>query len=270
MTETNIFLAALIFALRVGLIGAGWCWILRKEDPDRLYTWLTTWCLGLIGSALIACTLGFAGHYRPGIEWTCIGVLSVTGFVLGRIRGQRIDFAERLSGAALFFGIVLIALLLPQRGEWIAGGWDPGVYINQGVAFERNGAFDIPDDFFEHPDFEKSQMLFSDVVNKRWERYPGFIANNHVDGLRFEFFRLTPSMNAVLVRSGGLRLLHRGNTIFAILTVMALVVWLRESGRHPWAWLAGVFLVFQPIWLYHSHTPTTEMLQLLILLFFAI
>lgn len=73
----------------------------------------------------------------------------MTGIILmGGITGRLIKpgyfrslfYYHAIGMVALWIGFFIV-LLLPQRGEWVVGGWDPGVYLNQGVLVSQQGSF---------------------------------------------------------------------------------------------------------------------------------
>jgi hypothetical protein len=224
---------------------------------------------GLMVNLLVVIFLGEAGWYRPGIEWGLLGAVTSAGLAAAWFRSSpslRRHAALSLPVSALFAGCVCVALLLPSRGEWVLGGWDPGVYVNEGIALARHGTLHPPDRLFSDSLTKAEKKVFTRTGHRRTERFPGVVVDSGKKAFTFEFYRLLPSMIALAYRTGGLPAAVRVNTILGglALLILAAVLWRGSGGPH--AFFATVLLALQPVWLYHTHTPVTEMLQLVLIL----
>lgn len=275
MTDSALA-AALLLALRLLIPGLAWSWPLYpamsksgSQPAAMAVTGSATLLTGLVVNLLLVLILGEAGLYLPAIEWGLLGALTATGAALGfaRHRGAlRRHAALSLPVAALFALGVFVVLLLPARGEWILGGWDPGVYINEGIALEKTGTLHPDDSFFADNFSGEEKKAFTRTGHGRTERFPGIVVDDERRAFTFEFFRLTPAMIALLHRSGGLTAAVRVNTVLGLLTLLfiAALLWTGTGGTH--ALFTTALLASQPIWLYHTHTPVSEMLHLTLIL----
>jgi hypothetical protein len=173
----------------------------------------------------------------------------------------------RLSWGGLIVILIgwVVLMNLPRRGEWIAGGWDPGVYVNQGVAIAERGGFNrwLPPVFTELTETELAAFTRRhgrDFV----ECYPGGPLK---DGrAQAYFFNATPLVIATAQHAGGLRLATRANAAVGLLAViMFAAVVLTATHRPAWALGAGALFLIQPLFLYHLHTPVAEVLELFVI-----
>jgi hypothetical protein len=218
---------------------------------------------------LVVLFLGETGWYRPTVEWGILGALTSAGIaaaVFQNPHSLRRHAVHSLPVAAAFALGVCVVLLIPSRGEWILGGWDPGVYVNEGIALEQHGTLHPPDRLFSDSLTESEKKAFTRTGHNRTERFPGVVVDSDRGAFTFEFFRLLPSMIALTYRTGGLPAAVRVNAILGglALLILAAVLWRGTGGPH--ALFATMILAFQPIWLYHTHTPVSEMLHLVLIL----
>ncbi len=259
----------ILFLLRVILPGAAWSWVIPPSSPERERGW-TGWILaagrtallGTLGAVLSTWLLAELGLYTRMIEWALTALWIAAGVLLGR----RTEWGRQLAVFA-FFAVALAGLmLLPKRGEWIAGGWDPGTYVNQGIAVSRTGsARPAPDPTFSLFSAEELRLFTREVYNFT-EAYPVVPIDPEQRSLQPFFFHLMPGFIALLDRCGGLRAATRANEFAGLLGLVIfasfMVVLLPRRSEAAFAVLA---LVIQPVWLYHLHIPTSEMLQWLLL-----
>lgn len=271
----NAWLAgSLGLAARVLLPGAAWAWLWRagaEPRPAQEPTGSLLARIVVVGAALaLAQVLALAalGIYTPRIE-AVVGLLTcLLGFYAGR-RCAPGFWGERPRAAAAAAAYVVAGcagiMLLPQRGEWILGGWDPGIYVNQGVALERNGALrPAPDLFFSRLTGPELEWFTRPSFNFT-EAYP-VVPLDRQRALEPFFFPLTPAWIAMAQRAGGLRAATRANEFLGWLTLPVFFALARRlHPARPYAWMALALLLLQPMWLYHLHFPTSEMLQLLLL-----
>lgn len=261
--------------LKLMLLGWAWIWILPAGLAAEANPWKRRICcgaaagaLGVLLTALSTMALGLAGIFSPGGETVAraalVGVGLAAGFWMRRARLARM-LADAMPVSLLFLAGTMVILLLPNRGEWIVGGWDPGVYMNEGAALSRTGSFAPPDAFFHELLTPEERAVFLRRSQAGLERFPGVSTDPVRAAFSFEFFRLTPSYFAAVHRSGGLPAMARANTLagMLLLPVFFALVWTRLRLSH--AVFATLLLAAQPIWLYHAQFPTTEMFQLLLL-----
>jgi hypothetical protein len=275
MTDSAL-LTGVIFSLRLLLPGLAASWPLHwslargvSRPVAMTACGASAMLAGLALNLLVVLFLGETGWYRPLPEAGALSLLVAGGVTAGWLRHRRTLLRHAgysLPVAVIFALFVTVAVLVPSRGEWILGGWDPGVYVNEGVALERTGTLHPPDPFFSSFLTAEEQKVFTRTGHGRTERFPGVVVDAGRGAFTFEFFRLMPSMIALACRSGGLNAAVRINTILGglALLLLASALWRGSGGVH--ALSAAAILAFQPIWLYHTHIPVSEMLHLVLLL----
>lgn len=266
------FQAAAGLALRVFLPGIAWLWAVPlgdREGRGRFFRFLRAGAvaafIGLVATLAVVTALGEAGVYRPGLEWLAIGAISAAGLVTGALRDRSLLARHALlaaPAAVLFAAGVALVMALPRQGEWIVGGWDPGTYVDQGVFASRHGTFRPPQD-----------PLFSAIGARDWdvlvprtlnfaEGLPVFPIDPGTRRFEFFFFRGMPAAAALADRCGGLRAATRVNMVLGLLALLAVAhaIWTWFDSRYA-RWFAFCLFAAHPLWLYHLHFPTSEMLQ---------
>lgn len=267
---------ALGLAFRLIGPGLAWSWLWPPYRPNAASRPGTVWVsaaqvvvTGLLFSLATVLITAALRVYTPTAEWSAWGLVMVVGLALGWVRSrQRLMEQAGCAGPAIPLLIVGFAavMLLPQRGEWVLGGWDPGIYINQGVLLNRSGSLHpVRDAFFEALD-PAELSLFTRPLFNYLEAYPVVPLDPTQRALEPFFFPGTPSLIALLDRCGGLRAATRVNEFVGLLTILVFPAGIMVmTGRSSPGVFALAALVGQPLWLYHLHFPTSEMLQLLLL-----
>lgn len=261
--------------LKLLLPGLAWIWLLPAAFADDPRPWRRRACLGagagalgVMLASLLTMALGLAGIFTPAVE-TAARMALVAAGLAGGAWLHRGRLAARLADAMpvslLFLAGALVILALPNRGEWIAGGWDPGVYMNEAAALSRTGTFTPPDRLFHESLTPEERAVFLRRGQAGIERFPGVVTDPARRAFTFEFFRLTPSFFAAVHRSGGLAAMARANTLagMVLLAVFFALAWTRLGLAH--AVFSTLLLAAGPVWIYHAQLPTTEMLHLLLL-----
>jgi len=263
-------MCALLFLIRFGAVGACWSWALVRHQPDS--QWLArgaaTLLCGLLINVFSAVLLAEMGIYSKSIEW----IVLILAAGLGRFLAFRnsIRWPEHVRGCMPAFaasaGIAAVIMIAPGRGAWIAGGWDPGIYVNQGVAVSHAGTF--------HPGPEPAWTRigaegFSSFSRESGnpfpfhEYLPVVPINPDTGEIRHFFFRGMPAFVAVMERCGGLRAAARANLFAAWIAFAAFAALCMSLLETPAArWMALAILLTHPIWWFMAHFPTSEMLQL--------
>jgi hypothetical protein len=266
---------AVILALRTALPGLAWAWAgPRTSKADTKWKSMAmlvayAWFAGVTWNTLIAVFLGHLGIYTLAMELTALAAVTVAGLYLG-LRGRRDVRRDIFKAAPLaliaLWAILLICLRLPDRGQWLFGGWDPGIYFNEGIVLAQQETFH-PDDAFLYEQFDQEEReLFVRRIVNRVERFPGVLTHADTRRMGFQFFRFTPAWLGVLHRVGGLNAAARGNLFLAALTVALFAVFLLRESNIYLAACGAIFLLLQPIFLYHTHVPVSEMAHLFLLI----
>lgn len=261
-------------AARWFLPGVAWGWVFLREPDTARKSW-QTWimaaaaCLvaGLTGSVFITWALAALGQYSVAAEWLSLAALTCAGAMAGhRIapRAFREHAVRSLPGLLFFLLGAAVVMNLPRRGEWIMGGWDPGIYINQGAVIARHGALTPPSQAC-YRELEADELhLFTRRFNSAYiEIAAGLPLDTETRAFRPCFFPAASCAVAHAWRSGGLRAAARINTFIGLaIGIVFLALMLRAVPGAAHALCAAVALFVQPVLLYHLHTPLSEVLEL--------
>ncbi|HOW96857.1 MAG TPA: hypothetical protein P5567_06850 [Kiritimatiellia bacterium] len=264
-------------SLTARLLIPGWAWLwLWPPDGEpsgplarRLILTAQAALTGLLVSLVVVITLAAFGCYTETNEWMALAAATLTGLLAGEASGRfRLAGTLRalLPGAAALLVAFAVLMGLPRRGEWVLGGWDPGIYVCQGVSLSQGGSFHPdPDRFFAQLRVHELG-LFTRPQHTYLEAHPVVPLDPARRSLEPFFFPGTPSLIAVLYRCGGLRAATRVNDFAGLLATLAFgAAALALFRRGAPAWFSVLALLAQPAWLFHTHFPTSEMLQLALL-----
>lgn len=186
--------------------------------------------------------------------------LAILGIVAARYRS--------LPAIALFAVTILIAAIVPHRGEWIPGGWDPGVNMNEGFMLSRTGTFRPPPSNADTILHRTGNTAFMREQYAFQELFPGIPVDPANGAIAPYFYRGTPAVIAVLDLIGGHTLALRSTLVLALLAAILFVALLSGRGLTPGraSVIAGVLaFLLQPIFLHHAHEAVSEMLELLLI-----
>ena len=268
-----------VLCLRFVLVGAAWVWILPFPERCAGLCWVRSlvrsaqaFLIGLVSSLLVSLALCEAGVCTLGTEITVSLILVASGILTGLARERKLLFngiVLSLPGTVIFALAMTAIMWLPKSGEWIVGGWDPGVYLNQGAWVAQTGTF--------YPEPENAYENLTDgefiVFTRRGgkgagdyrECFPGIPLDRETRAVRNYFYRLSPTAISIVARCGGLRAATRVNFILGFFACAMLAAFLLGEIRDPFcAVAAAICLAAHPLWLYHLHIPVSEMLQLLL------
>jgi len=247
----------------------GWAW-----TRVSLRTGLT----GFIESMAFACTAGIVmlvpsflvlaecGWFKPFPVFMAALLWMVLGLMVTR-HNSSAHFRRDFAGLVLTGCLFTLIRLLPAPSEWIVGGWDPGVLMNQGIWIGRTGTMHPPLGYLHQFITPETVSLFTNNMKGLQELYPGFPIDVNSGKWAFSFYRGTPLWVGFLYQFGGMDLAIRA---MPVLFVLIAVVSFASIGRYfegnikyP---VLLVLLFIQPVILYHCRTPCYEMLQLLLIL----
>lgn len=258
----------LLVTLRVMLPGLLWL----PESDRRPRGWavseLLAVCgrsvaLGLVLNLLIVLFAAALQRWTEWVDWSVWGLVVGTGLVgFWRRKGRPRDVA-----ALVPVGVVVAAVLLaPHRSEWLAGGWDPGVYQNNAISIAaRSGTQPLRDTVFAGLSRQERELVSTPEGTYR-EVQPGVPINMADGSLPLYFFPLTSLCGAWLHRLGGNELLYRMPMLLAFLGLFPAISLLQVlGGSRTMRWASLLFWVASPLWWYHQAVPVSELLQLLLL-----
>lgn len=256
--------------LRWWVIGHSWFWLGTAPAiaPARAFGSLL--CLisqvvrGLVLDLLVSICFLALGWWSAPMDWVAAAVLTCAGWILGHLRGSGVGWPSRAVWGWFLILVLLwgVALELADRGEWMAGGWDPGIYIQQGVVWAQQGSWhSAPDSFWSSLSADEIERFTRRSFNFV-EAYPVVPLDVKRRSLEPFFFPLTPLIMAKFYRAGGLLAVCRTNELMGCLAALgwAAAIWRMTRSR---AATGAALLIFvtHPIWLYHQHFPTSEVVQ---------
>jgi len=160
---------SLYLTLRLLIAGAAWAWTFGeylKNSGNRWANYIvigtTTLVTGFAINISLALLLGEFGLYQPSIELTVLAIISLIGIIIGTVKNARQlrrHFTTSVPLAIVFLVGTAFILQLTSRGDWLIGGWDPGVYISEGIGLETRGTLHRTD--IIQPNSLKAARTFS-------------------------------------------------------------------------------------------------------------
>lgn len=265
------FLCALLLALRVCVVGWAWAWIAVDPGEEgapwrRMLTRMgLVAVLGTAVNSLAVLVLAEIGFYSIPAELGVLAVGAAAGIALGLARNRpAISALVRPAGVTAAFCLVLgaVVMLLPHRGEWVAGGWDPGIYVGQGMQVSRTGAFASEPENYLLDINDRELALVTQPEHGNIVLLPVVPIDVETRSIQPFFFRLTPATFAWFDRCGGLRAATRAGLFLGGIASLAFLAAL-ASFRVParWCIASGILFAVHPISIFQFHFPTSEGLQ---------
>ena len=269
-------LAGALLALRVFAGGAAWLWLWPAALAAPAERWRRIVCAGGLAAAT-----GLAGLLLPltvlsswGLmaPWTFNAVslaVPVTGIIFALVfRSPELRPRARaaLPAAAAAMALFSVALLLPHRGENLMGGQDPGLYPAQGMQLLATGGRESPEPLLTRLTAEEREAFLSHELG-----YPALLPvvplrGDAITGPGY-FFPLTPVWIALCGHDAGLSGAVRSAHFTALLSLLLMAGMIAANrGSGAFALAAVALLATQPIWIYHWNVPTSEMLDLCLML----
>lgn len=270
----ELWVGGILLVLRLMIPGWIWTWRVagpidhRETDTFQLQVGRAV-AAGLLLNLLPILALSAGGVWTPLADWTLWGLGAAAGGVrLIRTGGLSRLSTLRFAGTVGLTGLVTaLVLFLPPRSEWLAGGWDPGIYVNQAVSIaNHNGTCPVRDTVYADMTVAEREWVSTQEGSDYHEVFPGVPVSLEDGSLPVYFFHLTPVCGAWLYRLGGMGLLHRMPLLLALLGVLPAWAMLGALGLSRITTVAAlVFWVLSPLWVYHQAIPSSEMLQVFLL-----
>jgi len=233
------------------------------EADERLF-WQVLISLAISLSAALA--LAALGHYS-------LPRVVIADLALALVVAATCRFRLRLGAAArrpTLWSLVPFALILLGTwrffppSEYIIGGKDPGVYLNEGIQIAQRGALSAPDPTIAAvPNFARDLFFPSENRTDYYSgRFMGFYIQEpeqgHVIG---QFPHLFPASIAIGYGLDGLTGARRTVGVWAILGVLAVfVAGTRLIGR-PAASAAAILLTLHAIEVWFGRYPNAEVVM---------
>lgn len=267
MSLVPLFTAVLVAALAA--VGSCWAWglpassIVRQSPLRRVLWWAAVSVLaGLLAALAAGYFTGLAAHFsRPWLGFMLMGV-GGAGYFLGP-RPRR--FPRLLAGWSACALVSFLLLIWPGRGAWLVGGWDPGLYVNEGAAAARTGTFQLPPiPFYQQLGSEVMTTLTAPARGYR-ELFPGLPIDVDSGVVSLQFPRLTSVAFGVMGLLGGAEAGWRTPLLLAAAAwLLWVALWAARLRSRVALAAAALVLGAQPVFLYHAHTPSSELLELLL------
>ncbi|MCO6400308.1 MAG: hypothetical protein J5I99_03660 [Verrucomicrobia bacterium] len=259
-TITSIALAlksATILTALFYIPGLSWVWLFHPRTRIGATAWAIA--LGLPAILLPSIALAEFGLF----SWTALWVLAAAITLLGLAVGRARHYCYGRAGIAVLSVILFAVFLWPNRGEWIAGGWDPGVNTNQGLLLARTGRLAQPQNPAVATLLREAPQAFARDRAGFTEVFPGFPVDPESGGLRPYFYRATPTFIAIAKLAAGRDAALRANHVLWIFALALFVALLASADIPPLGiGLGALALLLHPIVLAHTATPASEMLEL--------
>ena len=262
-----------LFAVSILLPGTFWSWALPKDIKS---TWQKSVVSIIIGFIFCLCWSFFLNTLVINkMVINILGCLCVSslGYSLGK---KKTTFSEKDLGDTLFFGLrisiilSIVFLVFNLNSQWILGGWDPGVYTNQGVSVAQNDGFPPPvsfaDDELSHEQLlmiskVPDEMSRSGIENYR-EILPGVRIDTQTGEISNLFLRNFPNFISMLIKWGSVEIGFKANVFAGLLFVLIFSVLCYRKFGSFYSIAVCSLLFLHSLFLYHIKLPTTEVLQM--------
>jgi hypothetical protein len=224
--------------------------------------------LSVAVSSIVVLALAAAGWYRfDRLLWTN-GLLCVAIALL--VRGRLLYGGEASRpGWAAALPIALIALagslnFAVPPAEYVMGGKDPGVYMNEGIQIAQRGSLAVTDPTVASVPAPFRDLFFPDRGDPAYysNRFMGFFLMDPANGTVIsQFTHLYPAWIAVAYGTGGLSGARWVLGLWAILGVVSVYfLGSRLAGRYAGA-AAAALLAVHVLQVWYARYPNAEMVM---------
>ena len=245
---------------------ARWCDRSRRAqlDAEERFFWAVVISIAISLSAVLA--LAWLGSYSFTRLLIADVVIAASAAALSRV-DLRLGAAARLPGWSALLPIVLIVLGLWRffpPAEFIIGGKDPGVYVNEGIQIAQKGTFLYQDPVVASVPASARDLFFPSHQRPEYFslRFMGFRIMDPDEGLVVgQFPHLLPAAIAVAYGIDGLTGTRRTPGAFAILGLLAVYfAGARLFGRAV-GFAAAVLLAFNLVQVWFAKYPNVEVVM---------
>ena len=230
---------------------------------ERVY-----WAITISAAISLAVVMSLAAVHRYSFKRLLIADLGVAAALAVAARFDlRLGAAARRAGAAACIPLA-IALFAAWRflppSEYIIGGKDPGVYVNEGIQIAQRGAIAVPDPVVAAvPPFARD-LFFPADSNKDYYvslRFMGFYVRDPDRGTVIgQFQHAFPASGAIGYGLDGLTGARRAIAFWGILGILSVYfAGARLFGR-PTAAAAAILLSLNVVQVWFARYPNIEML----------
>lgn len=249
----------------------GWTWTAFLYSPktrERTNHWITTLLALMLSLALILTSclfLGSIGRLHLNGLLPFLAIVACLGFILDYKKGASQALQHLGWGllTCLILSLLFILLrLIPYHSDWIVGGWDPGVIMNQGFCIGQTGTTHPLPGLTAPLLAADDQSLFSRTLSGLREAFPGIPVDPNTGAWNFYFCPITPLTVSLLYQVGGATL---ALIMPLVVGVVAILMFSGVTTRSTPLFLVPLLFLLQPILIYHCRTPTSEITELLLL-----
>ncbi len=233
------------------------------DAEERLF-----WAVVISAVVSLSVVLGMAVAQRYSFERLLLVNLGLAfaAAAAGRFQLRLGAKAPRPGLAALLpLSLVLLGLwrFFPPS-EYIIGGKDPGVYMNEGIQIAQRGAIVVRDPVVSTVPTFARDLFFpshqrSDYYSLRFMGFP--IKDPDAGTVVGQFPHLFPASIAIGYGLDGLTGARRAVGVWAILGVLALYFAGRRLAGAPAAWVAAALLTLNVVQVWFARYPNAEMVM---------
>jgi hypothetical protein len=253
--------------------GAFWSWAFPKDIKSIWQKSIIAIFIGFIFSLCWSFLLNTLCLNSLTVNVLGSLVFAISGYNIGKKRGC---FSSKELGNTLFYGLrisilfSIIFLVFNVNSEWLPGGWDPGIYTNQGISTARNNGFDNVQSLSNLNLTTDELFMISKVPNE--------MSNSNIDGYRELlpgvrldiqtgetsnlFFRNYPNFISMLIKWGAVDFGFKANVFAGLLFLLVFFVLCYRSFGSFYSLAFCAVLLLHSLFLYHIKLPTTEVLQM--------
>jgi len=243
--------------------------ILQRERRAALpfeERWFWQLVLSAVWSVGVTLTLGAFSVYSLPRLVTINAVLAVVPTLLWR-RGLRLGSLSPKPGASALLPLALVAFALWRflpAAEYIMGGKDPGVYVNEGISLHRTGTIFRRDAIVAAVPTPVKDLFFHDYPATEYYgvRFMGVFLNDPDTGeVIAQFPHLLPASMTLGYAIGGMRGATTTVVVWAVLGLLAVYFFgVRLAGRAP-AFFACALLAVNVIEAWYARYPNAEVVM---------
>jgi hypothetical protein len=233
------------------------------DAEERLF-----WAVIISAVVSLSIALGLAAAHWYSFERLLAAdvLISLVAAAVGR-RGLGLGAKARRPslGALLPLSLVLLGLwrFFPPA-EYVIGGKDPGVYMNEGIQIAQRGSIVVRDPVVSSvPPFARD-LFFPSYQREDYYslRFMGFAIKNPDTGTVVgQFPHLFPASIAIGYGLDGLTGARRAVGVWAILGVVAVFLAGRRIAGAPAAWAAAVLLTLNVVQVWFARYPNAELVM---------
>ena len=233
------------------------------DAEERLF-----WAVIISAAVSLSVALGLAAAQRYSFERLLVAdvLISLVAAAVGR-RGLALGAKARRPGLGALLPLSLVLLGLWRffpPAEYVIGGKDPGVYMNEGIQIAQRGSIVVRDPVVSSvPPFARD-LFFPSYQREDYYslRFMGFAIKNPDTGTVVgQFPHLFPASIAIGYGLDGLTGARRAVGVWAILGVVAVFLAGRRLAGAPAAWAAAVLLTLNVVQVWFARYPNAELVM---------